>query len=83
MYYEATFQPSNPAEYADEAEPLNGQKIPVQEGWILEEGPYCGEKCYYIPNTTIGTIPASHLQNIQPISYTRWREIHKHFGFHD
>ena len=81
MYYEATFKPSEPTDYITDAESLIGQRICIQQGWILEEGPYRGEQCYYIPNTTIGTIPASHLVDIEPISYARWREIHKHLGF--
>lgn len=81
MYFEATFHPSNPTEYNADAEPLVGKRISIQQGWILEDGPYQGELCYYIPNTTIGTIPTSHLDNIEPIAYSKWRTIHSHLGF--
>jgi hypothetical protein len=83
MYYEATFKPSKPSDYNEEAESLAGKTIAIQQGWVLDDGPHKGQQCYYVPNTTIGTIPESHLENIQPVSYTKWRTTHKHLGFGD
>ncbi len=67
MFYEAIFEPSQIKGYNKEAKKLSGKRIAVQVGWIIEEGPHKGQQCYYIPNSTVGTIPDSDLKEIKPI----------------
>ncbi len=62
MFFEAIFSPVNQKEYNSEAAGLVGKKLPVKEGWIIDDGPYKGQQCYYAPNTKIGKIPISDLQ---------------------
>ena len=81
MFYEATFQPSEQMNYGSEAKKLAGKKIAVQDGWIVQEGPFKGQNCFYIPNTTIGMIPLCDLIDLKPTSLARWKEIHKSLGF--
>ena len=52
-----------------------GKKIAVQDGWILEEGPHKGQQGYYLPNSTVGLIPASDLKEIRIIPYAQWKDI--------
>lgn len=73
MYYEAVFQPSNAKNYNESARQVVGHKIPVQDGWVMEEGPHKGQLGYYVPNTTFGLIPASDLKDIKNIPYAKWR----------
>jgi hypothetical protein len=77
MFYTALFKPSKKMDYSDQAKKLAGKQIAVQDGWIIQEGPFEGQQCYYIPNTHVGWIPACDLKEIEPISYTRWQEIVK------
>ena len=56
MYFEAIFNPANEAEYSAEAADFVGKKLPIQEGWVIDDGPYKGQQCYYAPNTTIGRL---------------------------
>lgn len=81
MFYEGIFQPSKNMKYNAEAKKLAGKKIPVQDGWIIEEGPYKGQNCFYIPNSTVGWIPKDDLKELTPISFIRWKEIHNSLGF--
>jgi hypothetical protein len=81
MFYEATFQPSQEMNYNSEAKELAGKKIAIQEGWMVEDGPFKGQNGFYIPNSTIGLIPLCDLKDLKPISLTRWKEIHKSLGF--
>jgi len=81
MFYEAIFEPSKIKGYNKEAKKLSGKRIAVQVGWIIEEGPHKGQQCYYIPNSTVGTIPDSDLKEIKPISIARWKDIQKSLGF--
>lgn len=76
MYFEAVFQPSNGTDYNSEAAGFVGKKVAIQEGWILQEGPHKGQQCFYIPNSRVGCIPASDLQELKSIPFVRWREIH-------
>jgi hypothetical protein len=76
MYFEAVFQPSNASEYNSEAACLVGKKVAVQEGWILEKGPHKGQQCFYMPNSTVGSIPKSDLKEIKSIPYARWQAIY-------
>jgi hypothetical protein len=80
MYFEAVFQPSNGTDYNSEAADFVGKKVAVQEGWILEEGPCKGQQCFYMPNSTVGCIPASDLQQVKSIPYARWKEIFNQTG---
>jgi len=75
MFYEALFEPSKAMGYNNEAKKLAGKQIAVQDGWMIKEGPFEGQQCFYIPNTRVGWIPACDLKNLKPISYTRWQEI--------
>jgi hypothetical protein len=81
MYFEAVFQPSNGAEYNSNITDFVGKKVAINEGWTLEEGPHKGEQCFYIPNSTVGCIPASDLQQIKSIPFVQWKEIYNQTGF--
>jgi hypothetical protein len=76
MYFEAIFSPNDQTEYNSEAAALVGKKLPVQEGWIIDDGPYKGQQCYYAPNTTIGRIPISDLQDLTSVPYARWQQLY-------
>jgi hypothetical protein len=81
MFYEATFQPSEKMNYNTEAKRLAGKKIAVQDGWVVKEGPFKGQNCFYIPNSTVGWIPKCDLIGLKPISLVRSMEIGKSLGF--
>ncbi len=76
MYFEAIFSPANQAEYNSEAEGFVGRKLPIQEGWIIDEGPHKGQQCFYAPNTTIGKIPQSDLKDLKSIPYVQWKQLY-------
>ena len=76
MYYEAVFSPADQAAYNSEAAGFVGKKLPIQEGWIIDDGPYKGQQCYYAPNTKIGRIPVSDLQELKSIPYARWQQLY-------
>jgi hypothetical protein len=76
MHFEGVFKPVNQTEYNAEAKNFVGKKLPVQEGWIIEDGPYKGQQCYYAPNTRIGKIPQSDLEALKPIPYARWEQLY-------
>jgi hypothetical protein len=76
MYFEAIFSPANKTEYKSEAAGYVGKKLPVQEGWIIDDGPHKGQQCYYAPNTTIGRIPVSDLQELKSVPYARWQQLY-------
>jgi hypothetical protein len=80
MFYEAIFKPSENMNYPNDAKRLAGKRIGVQYGWIIEDGPFKGEHCYYIPNTTVGWIPQRDLVGLKPISLAKWKEIDKSLG---
>jgi hypothetical protein len=81
MYFEAIFKPSKKMDYNSDAKKLAGKKIAVQDGWIIEDGPFKGQNCFYIPNSDMGWIPSEDLDELKPISFARWMEIHKSLGF--
>jgi hypothetical protein len=76
MHFVAVFNPVNHAEYSSEAKNFLGKKLPLQEGWIIEDGPYKGQQCYYAPNTRIGKIPQSDLEDLMPIPFARWEQLY-------
>ena len=80
MYFEAVFQPSNETDYNSDIAGFVGRRVAVQEGWILEEGPHKGEQCFYMPNSTVGCIPACDLHELKTIPYVQWKEIHNQTG---
>ena len=59
LHFEGVFNPVNQTEYNAEAKNFVGKKLPVQEGWIIEDGPHKGQQCYYAPNTRIGAASPS------------------------
>lgn len=75
MYFEAVFNPENQTEYNSEAKKFVGKKLPVKEGWIIEDGPYKGQQCYYAPNTNIGRIPISDLKFLKTIPFFQWNQL--------
>ena len=76
MYFEAIFQPSSLTNYdSDSVQKIVGKKIALQDGWVLEEGPHKGQQGYYLPNSTVGLIPASDLKEIRVIPYSQWKDI--------
>ncbi|NNG01883.1 MAG: hypothetical protein HKM93_21025 [Desulfobacteraceae bacterium] len=80
MYYEAIFDPTENEIYNEEAQQFAGKLIAIQDGWVINEGPHKGEHCFYVPNSTIGTIPKSDLKDIKSIPVIRWKEILKSMG---
>jgi hypothetical protein len=80
MYFEAVFQPSNDTDYNSDIAGFVGKKVAIREGWILEEGPHRGQQCFYMPNSTVGCIPASDLQKLKNIPYVQWKEIYNQTG---
>ena len=80
MYFEAVFQPSRDSEYDACAAEFVGKKVAIQEGWVLEDGPHKGQQCFYMPNSTVGCIPASDLREIKNVPYVQWRHTHKMIG---
>jgi hypothetical protein len=81
MFYEAIFQPSKSMNYNSDAKRLEGKKIAVQDGWIIKDGPFKGQDCFYIPNTTVGWIPKCDLKGLKPIAFARWKQIHNSLDF--
>jgi hypothetical protein len=81
MFFEAVFEPSKQSAYNDDAMALAGKIIAIEDGWIIDEGDYKGQQCFYIPNSTVGWIPSSDLKDIQPVPFARWKDIHKNIGF--
>jgi len=80
MYFEAIFNPSKTTDYKSDAKSFIGKKIAVQDGWIIENGPHKGQHCYYLPNSTVGSIPASDLKDLRNIPYVRWKELYDRIG---
>jgi len=76
MFFEAIFQPEKLKEYNSNVRSLVGKNIPIVEGWIIKEGPHEGQHCFYIPNSTVGVIPACDLKEIKPVSNAKWKEMH-------
>ncbi len=83
MYFEAVFQPSNDTEYNSDAAGFVGKKVAIRQGWILEGGPCKGQQCLYMPNSTVGCIPASDLKQIKSIPYVQWKEIYNMIGLNE
>jgi len=81
MYFEAVFNPSEHLQYSNDAKSLAGKKIAVQSGWMIKEGQFKGQECYYIPNSTVGLIPICDLKEIKPVPYVRWRDLLAQLGF--
>jgi len=75
VFFEAIFQPQEQAEYNDEAKELIGKRIALQDGWILKDGPYKGQQCFYVPGTHVGVIPLSHLEGIKDIPFVKWEDL--------
>ena len=80
MYFEAVFQPSNNTDYNSSAADFVGKKVAIHEGWTLEDGPHKGQQCFYIPNSTVGCIPESDLQQLKSIPFVQWKEIYNQAG---
>ena len=80
MFYEAIFHPSEKMDYNTDAKKIAGKKIAVIDGWIVKDGPFKGQNCFYIPNSEVGWIPICDLKELKPISLTKWKEIHKSLG---
>ena len=80
MYFEAVFQPSNGTEYNSSAADFVGKKVAIHEGWTLEDGPHKGQQCFYIPNSTVGCIPESDLQQLRSIPFVQWKEVYNQAG---
>ena len=76
MHFEAVFNPADQTRYNAEAKNFVGKKLPFQEGWIIEDGPHKGQQSYYAPNTRIGIIPQSDLEDLKPIPFARWDQLY-------
>ena len=80
MYYEAIFNSCQPNDYNNDALSFVGKKIALQDGWIIKDGPHKGQHCFYLPESTVGTIPASDLENLKSIPYVQWKTIFDQIG---
>ena len=80
MHFEAVFQPVDETSYNADAVNFVGKKIAIQAGWIIDEGPHKGQQCFYVPNSTMGTIPQSDLRELKDIPYVQWKDLHNHLG---
>jgi hypothetical protein len=76
MYCEGVFNPTKTDDYKPAAANFIGKKIAVQDGWILKDGPHKGEHCFYLPNSTIGTIFQSDLIELKNIPYVQWKSLY-------
>lgn len=76
MYFEGVFKPTKTDNYNPSAINFVGKKIAVQDGWIIKDGPCKGQHCFYLPNSTIGTIPQSDLIELKNIPYVQWKSLH-------
>lgn len=75
MYFEGVFKPTETDSYNPAAINFVGKKIAIQDGWIIKDGPHKGEYCFYLPNSTIGTIPQSDLIELKNIPYVQWKTL--------
>ena len=80
MFFEAIFQPLKKTRYNADAKKLIGKKIALQDGWMVEDGPYKGQQCFCVPGTHMGWIPACDLKEIEHISYVYWKELRNSLG---
>ena len=81
MLFEAIFKPSDKSLYNDEARKHTNSRVALHEGWIAKEGPFLGQQCFYVPNSTVGVLPMNDLQELRPVSTVKWNEIHKNMGY--
>jgi len=81
MFYEPIFLPSEKMNYNTDAKRLAGKKIAVQDGWIVKDGPFKGQNCFYIPNSTVGWITQCDLKGLKLTSFVMWKEIFRSIGF--
>jgi len=81
MHFEAVFQPADKTAYNSDAINFVGQKIAIQAGWIIDEGPHKGQQCFYVPNSTLGKIPQSDLKELKDIPFVQWKDLHHYLGF--
>jgi len=81
MLFEAVFKPSKEGNYNDEALKHANTKIALNEGWIVQDGPFKGQQCFYVPNSTVGWIPMCDLKELKPVSAVQWTEILKNMGY--
>jgi len=83
LHFQGVFKPVNQTEYSPEAKKYVGKRLPVQEGWIIDDGPHKGQQCYYAPNTRIGKIPQSDLKDLKPIPFVRWEQLYTRIELED
>lgn len=76
LHFEGVFNPVNQTDYTAEAKNFVGKRLPVQEGWIIEDGPHKGQLCFYAPNTRIGKIPQTDLKDLKPIPFVQWEQLY-------
>ena len=80
-FYEAVFNPSEAMNYNQDAKNLAGKRIAIQAGWIIKEGQFKGQECFYVPNSRIGWIPYCDHADLKPVPFVKWHEIHKSIGY--
>jgi hypothetical protein len=83
MHFEGIFQPADKTLYNAEAADFIGKRLAIQQGWVIDDGPFKGQQCFYAPNTTIGSIPASDLQELKSIPFARWQQIYNSIDAED
>ena len=81
MFFEAVFKPSEKENYNEEALKHADTRIAVNEGWVAKDGPFKGQQCYYVPNSTVGLLPMCDLKELKPVPSVQWTELHKRMGY--
>jgi hypothetical protein len=74
MYYEALYQPKSEEKISEKAKIFIGHRIALQEGF-QKDTKAKKKQVYYIATPNFGLIPNFDLQNIQSISFIRWKEL--------
>jgi len=77
MLYEAVFDPSEQSDYPSHLLKLKGKRLALHGSSVAAQGPFKGEECFYIPNTTIGLIPVRDLKNIRSVPFVEWEKTFK------
>jgi hypothetical protein len=74
MFFEALFKPSKKKGYTADMQRLIGKRIPLQGGWVADDGPHKGRQCFYVANLNDSLIPADDLKDLENISFAKWKQ---------
>ena len=80
MFFEALFTPSEEGLYSQEALKHANTKIALTKGGQLRDGPFKGQQCFYVPNSTVGGIPLCDLKELKSVPSVKWSDLLKKMG---